>query len=109
MRVMTLGSTTPAATTPQKSNKVAIFLGHVVLQAVFIAPGLYLAGVKGWRLPLASLAGSATFTGCIYAWSVIEGMSMVGAAELSSMRRQPRAPSAALPPEDPDVIDVSTI
>jgi hypothetical protein len=41
------------------------------VRAALIAPGLWLAGVRGWRLPVYSVMGSMTITGglLVYYWA----------------------------------------
>lgn len=102
----TLASTTPTTpTTPQtraRDGRDAVRIaGHVVLQAAFLAPGLALFGVRGWRLVGASLGGSASFTLLSWLWASANGFSFVPASDVGSGGTPPRAPSVTTPRRDP--------
>ena len=75
------------------------FAGLTLLRALLIAPGIALAGVRGQRLILGSLAGSGFIS-----------MAAVGYAFVSKRQQLPPAPAVGpLPttaPPVPDAIDV---
>lgn len=58
----------------QELLRIAIY---TALQAVFIAPGLWVVGVRGWRLLGGSLAGSASFTFLSWLWAYAHGAHML--------------------------------
>ncbi len=85
--------------------------GHIALQAAFVAPGLMLFGVRGWRLLGASLAGSASFTLLSWIWAAVNGYEMIpmGERRFASRRQAPSTGAPGLPPQraaDADVIDI---
>jgi hypothetical protein len=82
MRIGALGSlgaseATSQATRIADGRAIVQVGGHVVLQAAFIAPGLALFGVRGWRLAAAALGGSASFTLLSWLWGEVNGFSML--------------------------------
>lgn len=102
MRIAALGNLgNPEATTPQTrvvdGRDAVRIAGHVVLQAAFLAPGLALFGVRGWRLLGASLGGSASFTLLSWLWAYANGFKLT---PLSSAGEPATAPQAADPALD---------
>lgn len=106
MRIAALGSlASPTPTTPQTraldGRDAVRIAGHVVLQAAFLAPGLALFGVRGWRLVGASLGGSASFTLLSWLWASANGFSFVPAGDATSGGVSPQASTVATPRRDP--------
>ena len=77
-RLPSLGDATPPANAPPSSYAVYDLAagvpgsamrvaGLTVVRAAFIAPGLFLAGFRGWRVLWGSLAASATISAGMYA------------------------------------------
>lgn len=125
MRIAALGNlgnpeaTSPATRAVDGRDAVRI-AGHVVLQAAFLAPGLALFGVRGWRLLGASLGGSASFTLLSWLWAYANGFKLtpLTPGELTTPHaqdepqlgraptRKPRPRGALAEATDIDFIDV---
>lgn len=65
---------------------------HVLLQGAFLAPGLWVCGVRGWRLLGASLAGSVSFTLLSWLWATANGWELLPLGDVSEPRGAVRAP-----------------
>lgn len=77
MRIAALGSVNPPTPRPVTTRQTGMFVSHVLMQAAFIAPGVWLAGGRGWRLLLGSLGGSASLTVLTWLWAQAEGYTMM--------------------------------
>ena len=105
MRIAALGSL--GQVTPPRpqltSQQTGRFVAHVMLQALFIAPGVWLAGGRGWRLAVGSLAGSASLTLLTGLWASAEGYTMMPMGDAGK-------PPGALPPAQrsaqEDIVDI---
>jgi hypothetical protein len=99
MRIAALGNlgnpeaTSPATRAVDGRDAVRI-AGHVVLQAAFLAPGLAMFGVRGWRLLGASLGGSASFTLLSWLWAYANGFKLTPLTPGASTAPTTAAPEA---------------
>lgn len=116
MRIAALGNVgqvqTEAHTQRVGDARSAMRVGaHVLLQGAFLAPGLWVCGVRGWRLLGASLAGSVSFTLLSWLWATANGWELLPLGDVAEPKAV-RAPQggtrfAAAPAGDlPEVIDV---
>lgn len=111
MQIAALGNLTHDQQVEDGGDAVRI-AGHVILQAAFIAPGLALFGVRGWRLVGGSLGGSASFTLLSWLWAYANGFRMLpmtaGERKPSSSPQPParrrKTPSPAL--DEGEIIDL---
>jgi hypothetical protein len=75
-----------AAGVPGSAVRVA---GLTLVRSAFIVPGLYIAGVRGWKMLWGALAASATISFGMYALCWYQ------------MRHPPAQPTSPLPPPNP--------
>lgn len=106
MRIAALGSLADTTARAQqqgaRDGKNALRIGaHVLMQGAFLAPGLYLCGVRGWRLLGASLAGSASFTVLSWLWATANGWELLPLTTAAESARAPANPGVL----DAEVLD----
>lgn len=122
MRIAALGGMETAQEQAQETNaqngkelvRISLYTG---LQAAFIAPGLYIVGVRGWRLLGASIAGSASFTLLSWLWAYAHNATMVpvglpaentaaGAQGIGAAKRRMRQRPKLEVATNPEIVDL---